>query len=90
MARQPVQRIADALVAEGLAAYRANPAHRRAKLLALTPGGRAVLRTISIEQEAWADVHGAAIGTERLEEARTLLAAIRPLVWMPEEAERAS
>lgn len=43
MARQSVQRIADVLVAGGLAAYEPNPAHRRAKLLRPTPAGRRAL-----------------------------------------------
>ncbi|MFJ4904098.1 MarR family winged helix-turn-helix transcriptional regulator [Streptomyces sp. NPDC093249] len=44
--RQSVQRIADLLVREGLAAYEPNPAHRRAKLLAPTGAGRAAVREI--------------------------------------------
>ncbi|MFH9723753.1 MarR family winged helix-turn-helix transcriptional regulator [Streptomyces sp. NPDC017254] len=44
--RQSVQRIADLLVREGLAAYEPNPAHRRAKLLAPTEAGRAAIRRI--------------------------------------------
>ncbi|MFF0493836.1 MarR family winged helix-turn-helix transcriptional regulator [Nocardia sp. NPDC003482] len=39
--RQSVQRIADLLVDKGLAEYRPNPAHRRAKLVAITEAGRA-------------------------------------------------
>ncbi|BDT89639.1 MarR family winged helix-turn-helix transcriptional regulator [Nocardia cyriacigeorgica] len=38
--RQSVQRIADLLVERGLAEYRPNPAHRRAKLVAITEAGR--------------------------------------------------
>ncbi|MFD5399640.1 MarR family winged helix-turn-helix transcriptional regulator [Streptomyces sp. NPDC127097] len=45
--RQSVQRIADLLVARGLAAYRPNPAHRRAKLLAPTEEGRAAVARIA-------------------------------------------
>ncbi|MER5961010.1 MarR family winged helix-turn-helix transcriptional regulator [Streptomyces sp. NPDC002057] len=44
--RQSVQRIADLLVREGLAAYEPNPAHRRAKLLAPTEAGRAAIGRI--------------------------------------------
>lgn len=44
--RQSVQRIADLLVREGLAAYETNPAHRRAKLLAPTEAGRAAIDRI--------------------------------------------
>ncbi|MGA4947713.1 MarR family winged helix-turn-helix transcriptional regulator [Streptomyces lydicamycinicus] len=45
--RQSVQRIADLLVARGLAAYRPNPAHRRAKLLTPTEEGRAAVARIA-------------------------------------------
>ncbi|MGW2010377.1 MarR family winged helix-turn-helix transcriptional regulator [Streptomyces nigrescens] len=45
--RQSVQRIADLLVARGLAEYRPNPAHRRAKLLAPTEEGRAAVARIT-------------------------------------------
>lgn len=44
--RQSVQRIADLLVREGLAAYEPNPAHRRAKLLTPTEAGRTAIRRI--------------------------------------------
>ncbi|MFB7833355.1 MarR family winged helix-turn-helix transcriptional regulator [Streptomyces sp. NPDC056056] len=44
--RQSVQRIADLLVREGLAAYEPNPAHRRAKLLTPTGAGRAAIARI--------------------------------------------
>ncbi|MFD6279292.1 MarR family winged helix-turn-helix transcriptional regulator [Streptomyces sp. NPDC060209] len=44
--RQSVQRIADLLVAGGLAEYVANPAHRRAKLLRPTAEGRAAVSRI--------------------------------------------
>lgn len=44
--RQSVQRIADLLVAQGLAAYSDNPAHRRAKLLGATEQGLAAMREV--------------------------------------------
>jgi DNA-binding MarR family transcriptional regulator len=44
--RQSVQRIADVLAEQGLAEYRPNPAHRRAKLLHATEEGRAAVRKI--------------------------------------------
>lgn len=88
MARQPVQRIADVLVSDGLATYRANPNHRRAQLLGLTPDGEAVLVRILTRQKAWADAHGAAIGIDALDRARELVASIRPLVSMPASSDR--
>lgn len=44
--RQSVQRVADRLVADGLASYEPNPAHRRAKLVTPTDQGRAAVRRI--------------------------------------------
>src|SRR5262245_42519437 len=44
--RQSVQRNADLLVADGLAEYGPNPAHRRAKLLRPTGAGLAAVRRI--------------------------------------------
>ncbi|MGH2401071.1 MAG: MarR family winged helix-turn-helix transcriptional regulator [Candidatus Limnocylindria bacterium] len=61
-ARQSVQRVADLLVADGLAVYQDNPAHRRAKLLAPTTAGRRTARRINERQKAWADALGAEIG----------------------------
>jgi DNA-binding MarR family transcriptional regulator len=89
MARQPVQRLADVLVAEGLATFRVNPHHRRARLLMLTPRGRKALKAISVRQEAWADAHGAKIGLEKLERARALIAEIRPMISMPDQPKEA-
>ncbi|MET8570420.1 MarR family transcriptional regulator [Streptomyces sp. NPDC004783] len=53
--RQSVQRIADLLVERGLAEYRPNPAHRRAKLLAPTDEGRAAVSRIGPGHAALAD-----------------------------------
>jgi DNA-binding MarR family transcriptional regulator len=53
--RQSVQRIADLLVDKGLAEYRPNPAHRRAKLLAPTDQGRAAISRIDPGHAAFAD-----------------------------------
>lgn len=67
MTRQAVQRIADILVDRGLAEYRANPAHRRAKLLACTDAGYFAIRRISVVQHPWSDRVGRRIGAEELE-----------------------
>jgi len=78
--RQSVQRTADLLVADGVAAYRDNPADRRAKLLTLTPPGRRALRTIERAQRAWARELGEAVGPRPLEEAEDSLARIVALL----------
>lgn len=76
LARQGVQRLADLLVGDGLAVYQDNPAHRRAKLLQLTPRGRSALRTIQRAQAAWADALGAQLGEDDLRQASTLLGRV--------------
>ena len=71
--RQSVQRVADLLERDGLAAYENNPAHRRAKLLRLTPAGRAALQSIQDAQRAWADSLGKAVGEAELKRATATL-----------------
>jgi DNA-binding MarR family transcriptional regulator len=73
LARQGVQRLADVLVRDGLAVYEDNPAHRRAKLVRLTPQGRTTLRSIQTAQAAWADAQGAKLGQADLRQASILL-----------------
>lgn len=55
LTRQSVQRLADALAEDGLAEYRDNPEHRRAKLLIATPKGLDAVRGIHADQVAWAN-----------------------------------
>jgi DNA-binding MarR family transcriptional regulator len=84
LARQSVQRLADLLVRDGLAAYEDNPAHRRAKLVRLTPQGRAALRTIQTAQRAWADALGGEIGEADLRQAGVVLDRVLQAVRRPE------
>jgi DNA-binding MarR family transcriptional regulator len=73
LTRQSVQRIADILERDGLTEYEDNPDHLRAKLVRLTPRGRAALKEIQIAQRAWADDLGAQIGTAKLRQAVDVL-----------------
>jgi DNA-binding MarR family transcriptional regulator len=66
MTRQGVQRVADQLVARGLAEYRPNPAHRRAKLLVCTDAGHWAIRRIALVQRPWADRVGGRVGATTL------------------------
>jgi DNA-binding MarR family transcriptional regulator len=77
MTRQGVQRIADLLVEHHLAEYRANPAHRRAKLLACTDAGRWAIRRIALAQRPWADRIATELGTDQL---RTTLRTMQDLI----------
>lgn len=76
LARQSVQRVADLLVRDELAVYEENPKHRRAQLLALTPKGLSVLRTIQSAQRDWANSLGAEIGEADLHQLNALLARL--------------
>ena len=73
LARQSVQRVADALEAGGLVAYEDNPRHRRARLVRLTPEGRSALLRIQAAQAPWADRLGGRLGAERLDRASRVL-----------------
>jgi DNA-binding MarR family transcriptional regulator len=77
MTRQGVQRVADELVGRGLAEYRPNPAHRRAKLLACTEAGHWAIRRIALVQRPWADRIAEQIGAAEL---RQTLTTIRSLL----------
>lgn len=66
LARQSVQRVADALEAGGLLAYGSNPNHRRARLVSLTGQGREALTMIQAAQRPWADALGASVGDREL------------------------
>jgi len=74
--RQSMQRIADILVERGLAEYRDNPAHRRAKLLAVTEHGRAAVSRIGPAHAVAAMALATKLGRSALAEA---LAALRAL-----------
>jgi DNA-binding MarR family transcriptional regulator len=76
MTRQGVQRVADQLVDRGLAEYRPNPAHRRAKLLACTQAGYWAIRQIALVQRPWADQIAVNIGATELQETLTTIRRI--------------
>lgn len=73
LARQSVQRVADALEAAELVRYEDNPRHRRARLVTLTGKGRASLATIQAEQRPWANALGATVGERDLRRATAVL-----------------
>jgi DNA-binding MarR family transcriptional regulator len=73
--RQSVQRNADLLVADGLAEYVPNPAHRRAKLLRPTDAGLAAVRRIDPAHAAAARTLADELGHDELD--RTLDTLVR-------------
>ena len=79
LTRQSVQRTTDLLANEGLVEFLHNPAHRRAKLVELTPRGRKILAAISQRQVAWTNGLAEALpfGEKRLHEALEVLRGLR-------------
>lgn len=73
LTRQNVQRIADCLVQDDFVSTSANPAHRRAKLYALTPHGTAVMQEVVARQASWANRVAAGIGPQRIADALSLM-----------------
>ena len=80
MTRQGVQRVADLLVERGLAEYRPNPAHRRAKLLACTEAGYWAIRRISLAVVPWGNGVGARVGSDELRSALATMERLDELI----------
>jgi DNA-binding MarR family transcriptional regulator len=80
LTRQSVQRVADALVAEGLCQFLPNPAHRHAKLLCSTDKGLKVVQHLSPRVTAWSERVRELVGDSTLNaatvEVKNLLSAI--------------
>ena len=55
LARQNVQRLADALEKDGIIEYAINPDHKRAKLVCLTRRGRKIMNDLDTLQITWAN-----------------------------------
>jgi DNA-binding MarR family transcriptional regulator len=70
--RQGVQPTVDRLEAQRLVEFRENPNHQRAKLVALTPKGRAVLDEIDARQESWVNALAEALPIEALRQMGSL------------------
>jgi DNA-binding MarR family transcriptional regulator len=83
LARQSVQRTADALQRDGLIEFEENPRHRRARLVRITHRGEAVLREIQAAQQVWADALGAQIGERDLRAAEEVLGRVRKALGPP-------
>ena len=85
LARQSVQRTTDLLAAEGLVEYVHNPAHRRSKLVRLTPSGQEILTLISGRQVAWTNELAAAmpVGEKEIRAALEVLRHLRVQLERP-------
>lgn len=81
LTRQSVQRLADALVEDGMAEYAANPAHRRSRLLRPTGAGWEAIEKIRPLQYEW--THRATQGMDAAE----ILAAVATMDRVIERVE---
>lgn len=71
--RQAVQRIANELVADGLAVFEDNPRHRRSPFLRLNAAGRQILGAITTEARRRHELLGTRFGRVSLAEVSTAL-----------------
>jgi DNA-binding MarR family transcriptional regulator len=78
--RQSAQRVADLLVADGLAAYLENPNHRRAQLLTLAEPGRRALRLMHTKHQDWVRRAAAHLSGVDVSEVTTQLTAIQSAI----------
>ncbi len=76
LARQSVQRLADALVETRMCQYTDNPAHARAKLLCPTDQGRKAIEKVRPVQAAWANQVASRVGGHQLKQGLLTLEAI--------------
>lgn len=88
LTRQAVQRLADALVADGLAEYADNPAHRRSKLLQPTDDGWAAIDVIRPRQQAWARAVTRQLDVRELQEAVATLDRVLAAVEELDDVDR--
>jgi DNA-binding MarR family transcriptional regulator len=81
LTRQSVQRVGDALEADGLVRYQPNPDHQRSPRMSLTARGERELELLSAAAAQWEDPLAARLPRAEMEQARAfiqaLLAAIR-------------
>jgi DNA-binding MarR family transcriptional regulator len=77
LTRQAVQRLANEMERDGLVRFGPNPHHQRAKLLLLTPRGKAAYDTAMKRQRPWASSLANGLSIKRIEAATVTLRAIR-------------
>lgn len=77
LARQNVQRLANALAEEHIVEYAPNPDHRRAKLVCLTERGRSAMKELGERQERWANETASRVSAAEIQAARDVLMKLR-------------
>ena len=77
LTRQAVQRLANEMERDGLVRFAPNPHHQRAKLVLLTPRGKAAYDAAIKRQGPWAGSLANGLTIKRIEAATVTLRAIR-------------
>jgi DNA-binding MarR family transcriptional regulator len=85
VARQGVQRLADALAHEGLVEYVHNPNHRRSKLLRLTTRGRKAYQALVDRQQAFAEEVARDLSEDELRRCSVILRKLRERLRPPDD-----
>ena len=77
LARQSVQRLANEMERDGLVSFSANPNHQRAKLVLLTPRGKAAYDRAMKRQVPWAEAIAGGLSIKQIEATTQALETIR-------------
>ena len=77
VARQRIQRLADELAADGLIEFVDNPAHKRSRLLRLTPQGKASVDTLMERMGDWTEEMANGMDAAELRTALSVLRAYK-------------
>lgn len=80
LTRQSVQRVVDLLADQGMVGFEANPHHQRAKLIVLTPLGRAALDAAEAAEAPLNEVVFDQIGGERIADAIAVLREMNEVI----------
>lgn len=86
VARQPVQRMVDALESLGLVRLVANPHHKRSRLVALTAAGRRRLAAMEQRQSGWTRPLATGLSPGAVAAATRVVRRIRERIAEPESA----
>jgi DNA-binding MarR family transcriptional regulator len=87
LSRQAVQRLVNEMQGQGLLVLRPNPHHRRARLVMLTPAGKAAFGQAMLRQAPWAGSLMKGIPDARMSAALELLTELRRRLETEAEAE---
>jgi DNA-binding MarR family transcriptional regulator len=88
LTRQAVQRLANEMEGDGLVRFEPNPHHQRARLVLLTPRGKAAYDAAMTRQRPWARHLAEGLSTKQIEAATVLLRSIRQRLEQESAEER--